>query len=98
MSAAFTPGPWVVCKDAAYVDGADGKVVAYCRDPERTPSEIEANANLIAAAPKLFAAVKRAIWLIEDAEKDTNWCSGDPYSDDGPVKDFRALLAEAEAA
>ena len=47
----FTPGPWVVCKDDAYVDGSDGKPVAYCRDPERRPSAMSANAHLIAAAP-----------------------------------------------
>lgn len=43
---------------------------------------------------ELVEALESAIYLIEDAEKDTNWCSGDPYSDDGPVKDFRALLAK----
>lgn len=57
MDAAFTPGPWVVCKDSAYVDGADGKPVAYCRDPERQPSDMTANAKLIAAAPDMFEAL-----------------------------------------
>ena len=55
----FTPGPWVVCKDDAYVDGSDGKPVAYCRDPERHPSDMSANTRLISAAPDLYGALAR---------------------------------------
>lgn len=59
-------------------------------------SEIEAmlaaqNADLISGLKHLRSALARAIDLIEDAEKDTNWCSGDPYGDSATVE-LRAIL------
>ena len=83
MATKFTPGPWSVCADRAYVDGPDGKVVAHCCY-ERHPSEEYANADLIAAAPDLYEALEAFI-----AGADTGYISVD-------VDKFaRAALARA---
>lgn len=42
-------------------------------------------------------ALETAICLIEDAEKDTNWVSGDPYGDSATVE-LRAVLVTGRAA
>lgn len=68
MSAApkFTPGPWGAVSDEfgwcqrgiGYPDGDDRDhdlCVVQCGDPD----ELEANAHLIAAAPDLYAALRR---------------------------------------
>lgn len=41
--------------------------------------------------------LERAIGLIEDAEKDTNWCGGDPYGDSASEQ-LRAELAALSAS
>lgn len=59
--------------------------------PEQTTSWKAA--DLIA---ELVEALERATDLIEDAEKDTNWCSGDPYGDSATVS-LRALLTKVRS-
>lgn len=44
----------------------------------------------------LTRLVERCIALIESAEKDTNWCGGDPYGDSAS-KQIRAELAKLPA-
>lgn len=52
--------------------------------------ESEANARLIAAAPKLLAALRDCLsWL-------TSYPGGGPLRPDGPYEKARAALAEAE--
>lgn len=47
-----------------------------------------------AVAEPLLGALETACALIEDAEKDTDWVSGDPYGDSATVA-FRKLIARA---
>ena len=44
---------------------------------------------------RLHDALDTACGLIEDAEKDTNWVSGDPYGDSASVE-LRATLKEVD--
>lgn len=55
----WTPGPWAV-RDARGIRGANGECVAstYCAAPAE-------DAHLIAAAPDLYEALKRAAMWIE---------------------------------
>lgn len=56
VKAAHTPGPWNV--ESNHVFDASGYCVAICPYTKIRP-QAEANARLIAAAPKLLAALKR---------------------------------------
>lgn len=56
-----TPGPWRVDSEphvSLDVIAADGHSVAMMRPSHRIYAELHANANLIAAAPDLLAALK----------------------------------------
>ena len=44
---------------------------------------------------RLRTLLERAIGLIEDAEKDTDWCGGDPYGDSASEQ-LRASLNQVE--
>ena len=61
MSDKFTPGPWEVDHDEAIriktMDGTVAIVTHLNRLKRRSIYEVEANARLIAAAPKMFAAL-----------------------------------------
>lgn len=98
---AHTPGPW----SADYGDFA-----AYCEtgaevcevtrgkhdDGSRIPDdEMEANLNLVAAAPELLAALK----LLRDPDGDGKWvCDcGDPYFEGGVCANCVATAAIAKA-
>lgn len=85
MNAPHTPGPWHVYDsrfrevNGAIMDAAGNKV-ASAHGP--TTEELEANARLIAAAPELLEALRRATALLAG----------------GPTRDFcRAAIAKAEA-
>lgn len=52
---------------------------------------------VIALHDELLDTLETAITLIEDAEKDTNWVSGDPYGDGATVK-MRSLVAKAKGS
>ncbi len=63
-----TPGPWR--HDGSYVRGGDWKFVAaiHTNDnsgPPQDPAVVKANGDLIAAAPQLLAAAKRALRALE---------------------------------
>lgn len=66
--ARFTPGPWIVFPFAAYVLPADRPLpddAPICAllwpTEERSEEETQANAALIAAAPKMYEALKRLV-------------------------------------
>lgn len=59
-----------------------------------TLEEMRANAALFIAAPDLLEALRQATYLIRDAEKDTNWCSGDPYGESA-ADEFERIIAKA---
>lgn len=64
-----TPGPWTPKFDESYnVIGGDGATIAQCKFisflVRRSADEVAANARLIAAAPDLLEALKRARAII----------------------------------
>ena len=64
----FTPGPW----EAGYCTKESTKVDVWCEEGDvavvygGTADEVVANARLVAAAPRLFAACERVMDLLED--------------------------------
>lgn len=96
-----TPGPWRVLPEEAdkpYIRvrgtrlGCRYKVanvltLVYDGVHEREARETLANARLIAAAPTLLAACRRAEQWLE------GWASAEPY-----LSEFRAAIAEATGA
>lgn len=67
MTAKHTPGPWRLHKRFTFnVEGPDGRTIARVNWDDETYDEAIANANLIAAAPDLLAAVKEAVEIIQD--------------------------------
>ena len=93
-----TPGPWVAYRDAYYetwsVEGG-GDVVAdlwrlseesHTRHPHFEDDGVEANAQLIAAAPELLSACETALECLVDWDRD-----------DGEAGDaLRAAIAKAK--
>ena len=77
MSAAFTPGPWMVDDGDAGLWGvfqeADCDAICYlvepgtCQTEPLRPNQAQANAHLIAAAPELYAAADEMIEHLEQA-------------------------------
>jgi hypothetical protein len=89
-----TPGPWVVL-DQHIIEGGDGFTVARaCFDPvaDREPFELDDNANLIAAAPELLAAVEAAAAQLDAALRGRRPPLND-IKEYGPM--LRAALARA---
>jgi hypothetical protein len=88
VSASFSPAPWrhegfLSSAGGHYVLSAHGAMVANCGGPPNNAG-VEANANLIAAAPDLYAACRAALALGEaDDLRDVNAM-------------LRAALAKAE--
>lgn len=102
MTTQHTPGPWNVT--GLYVRERDGGLVASIIDlwhDQKTPkAEKNANAQLIAAAPELLAALQAAVNLL-------SW--GEAFNSDLPdattseknaakkVDEFKAIIARATA-
>lgn len=72
MKAKHTPGPWHI-HQATQTDGSylildrQDKIVGYTS----SSNEAEANANLMAAAPDLYIACKRALDDLNDRDDDS---------------------------
>jgi len=85
MTTAHTPGPW-------FASGTDVKplgnrpLICWTGTPERALSEARANARLIAAAPRLLAALAIA----------EEFMSG--FEDDETQEGMAAKMAEIRAA
>ena len=56
--AMFTPGPW---ESLGLIVGAGGIIIRQQWEGTRIIDELEANANLIAAAPDMYEALEAAI-------------------------------------
>lgn len=88
-SVKHTPGPWVV---GVTVDRTHGDWPVFrlrgLEDPNPDGAEVQANANLIAAAPDLLAALEAMdrYFFIED------------HTEDGDPEAYRALYEQARAA
>ena len=62
-----TPGPWVASPfgDCAYeIVNEVGTAIAEVDGAHEDSARIEANANLIAAAPELLAALRAMVWAV----------------------------------
>lgn len=77
-----TPGPWGLNND--YIGSMEGEIAQVISENVGI-LENEANARLIAAAPELLEAVKKAHTYME------NW--GAPYSE---LKDLERVINKAE--
>jgi hypothetical protein len=81
-----TPGPWLLEAANAIVD-ADGNGVAYTSAQQPRPQE-KANARLIAASPKMLAALHAAVnWYTPPNDSKTAF----------PLKQIADAIAEAES-
>ena len=71
-----TPGPWTLNEFTACIKGPDSAILAMiCNttgdDAGKGPKPVsEANARLIAAAPELLAALKRAVDIFDELGED----------------------------
>jgi hypothetical protein len=99
--AKHTPGPWSVDRldtDLVTAD-CDGMMICYTSNADRDESAegtVEANARLIAASPKMLAALERLSSAIDgmvclDTVLDH---SGDFYP---ALREARAVIAEAKS-
>lgn len=57
----FTPKPWHVSPDKESIRDADELPIAYTESDYHSTEEQDANGNLIAAAPELYEACKKAV-------------------------------------
>ena len=90
----FTPGPWIIDPDetlplAVIVDDENGTGIAEISvKPRREASaEVVANANLIAAAPELYAALDAIVGRIWEHDERTEFYKAEDRG--------RATLAKA---
>lgn len=103
MAAQHTPGPWRPCEETMVrvVVADNGRWIADC-DFEGPPSESDANARLIAAAPDLLAALEDAAasldTILGDPRMDAAMLSGDRYGRRKVLEAARAAIAKATAA
>lgn len=82
-----TPTPWVACDDAILADDGCIEVCIVPLQDGMNPTEWQANMRLIAAAPDLLEALKRALdWLASYP----GGCARDGYDE------ARAAIAKAE--
>jgi hypothetical protein len=67
IPAQFTSGPWAVAKgNTGFINVQAGPFLITPRwTGTASPEELEANARLIAAAPRLFELLERALWAID---------------------------------
>lgn len=95
-----TPGPWfpvLNCAGAWDITVADtqfSQSVAGVVHNKYIPGDAEANARLIAASPRLLAALKALVAAEDQYCRDTGLKTDDPIT--RAVKKARAAIAEAE--
>jgi hypothetical protein len=74
----FTPGPWEVQKSEAYKDTwritADGHRLASLTGDDGEPIETQANAELMADAPRLLEVLRK---VLEYSHIDQSWLTLD---------------------
>jgi hypothetical protein len=110
-----TPGPWyvgaqndmlfVIAGRAPSLDNdypmhdADRTVIARVEDGDKSHSETDANARLIAAAPELLAALKQCAELLDDYSDVNDGADGGspvPNRAMSLLRDVEAAIAKAE--
>ena len=65
MTTKHTPGPWIKAKYKVRTAGGD--LIAHTRPTGEGSSDDEANARLIAAAPEMLAALRKAAVVLAGA-------------------------------
>lgn len=93
-----TPGPWHFTSESTqwhYIHSYENGIVAEVRKRSNTNEEGEANARLIAAAPKMLAALEDACFLLNKCG--INWKEAASMADSmkRSATDARAIIAEA---
>lgn len=94
MKPSFTPGPWVIEPEAYQCVIAETQlwlIATQGTDEDISIEQDDANANLIAAAPDLYAALKA---FVEYEEASARY--QDLYPADGDLFGARAALRKAE--
>jgi hypothetical protein len=109
-TAKHTPGPWAVSEKKAngtkaYVDGSAGYIVAqaYCSPSASTKynelwAEAECNAQLIAAAPELLAALKDSAIMVARLKKQLRIVDNAGYTHDGRMLSLTCVEDATSAA
>lgn len=100
---AHTPGPWTLESGRSIVTPSGTFYLAYGSNPRtgekyfKSPTELDANAHLVAAAPEMLEALKvLADWPRQSTTAD-GALSGDPATGLANVRRFaRAAIAKAE--
>lgn len=105
MTSKHTPGPWAVNPVAAQIDAMPSPIpVCQLLWPtrQRSESETEANARLIASAPEILQALTAVVEAIEKGDLyDLMCCNGRDCgcraatNSDLLVHDLRTLIAKA---
>ena len=96
-----TPGPWALDDESIYApDGEGWKQVAEIPNWRTNPGEVltpedNANARLIAAAPKMLAALEKAAEFIRDQYEGLDPLTGGFLAD--VAEPIWAILSEAIA-
>ena len=87
----YTPGPWELRQDGIYADG--GKLATVTENYSDNRSE--ANARLIALAPRMVALIGKAVFSLE-AQADFGQTNSIRQYNRPLADEARALLAEIE--
>lgn len=100
MSAQHSPGPWWIDDDGFIASGSGDTYLTiaepHCMDSEGRESEIQANAQLIAAAPELLAALKEMLEAYAWKANETARVIGEENLHSA-VRAARKAIAAAEA-
>ena len=73
MNTQHTPAPWAISIYSGIIDGRGCRVAQAEPMPGQDKDEQTANAQLIAAAPELLAALQACIARMEDLQNVTNY-------------------------
>ena len=101
-----TPGPWELEAGRCFRTQSGTFYLAYGSDPKtsaphfKSPTELDANARLIAAAPDLLAALEGILiaYIQELSPEQRRACKGEKSTEDidGNVREARAAIARAK--
>ena len=93
-----TKGPWKSGGCAVYQVGGDyiADLVSGVANPNRDPDETEANAHLMAAAPKMLEELKKAQTYILNVSKASISKGDHDYADYDLLDKVETIIAKAE--
>lgn len=95
MNAQHTPGPWrVTGPNVRAGDALLAIVTDHWADEKTPPKEKSSNAQLIAAAPDMLAALREAVRVLEYAADALDAPAASHFRE--TISDARAAIAKAE--